>query len=80
MVEMDKLIIWVSAGTITGLISLMIFVSMRSNPKEVELFRPEMTLSTSSGCTGLSVKEQVLPAMRDLSFERGLKQVQEDSA
>ena len=69
--EIDKLMMWVSAGKISDLISLITLVSMRSKPNELELLRSEMILSTLSGCTAESWKEQVLPVIKVLSLARG---------
>ena len=44
---------------------------MRSKPNELELLRSEMILSTLSGCTAESWKEQVLPVIKVLSLARG---------
>ena len=57
----DKLC--VSAGTITGLISLTTLVSMRSRPKELELLRSKMILSALPVCNLEREKEQVLLAI-----------------
>ena len=46
-------------------------VSISSNPRELELLKLEITLSTSSGCTAFSEKEHFLPSMSDLSLASG---------
>ena len=54
-----------------GLDNLMIKVSIWSKPKELELLSPEMTFSTSSGCTAEKEKEQGLPTISLLKAASG---------
>ena len=68
---MERLTIWVSAGKISGLINLMIFVSIGSRPNEVELLSFDITCSTSSGCTAEKEKLQDLPCIKVLRVLSG---------
>ena len=61
----ERLIMWVTTCTISGLISLMVEVSILSRPEALELFNEEMILSTWSGCTVVSSwKEHCLPIIK----------------
>ena len=60
-----------SSGSISGLISFIIYVSIISKPKAVVLFRLEMMESTSLGCTMDKLKEHCLPSIKVCSFNRG---------
>ena len=67
----DKLMMWVTAGSISCFTSFMIEVSIRSRPKAVVLLKLEMIVFTWSGCTVDSLNEHCLPAIKDLNLERG---------
>ena len=70
-VVMERFTICVRSGKISGLISLMMEVSISSELKEVELLRPDTNFSTSSGCAALKEKEHVLPSISDLILVDG---------
>ena len=55
----------------SSLTRLMMKVSIWSKPNELELLRPDITFSTSSGCTGEKENEHDLPTMSDLRTESG---------
>ena len=59
------------AGSISGLISFMMEVSIMSKPKAVVLFRLDMIESTSLGCTMDKLKEHCLPSIKVCNFVSG---------
>ena len=65
LVDIDRFMMWVSAGRMSALISLIVKVSIMSRPKELELLRLVRIFSTSSGCTHDREKEQVLPFIKE---------------
>lgn len=57
---MDKLITWVMTGTSSSLASFIIYVSILSEPQDLEFFKLSMILSISSGWTHLKLKLHLL--------------------
>ena len=70
-VVMERLIIWVSAGTIVGRMSFITLVSIKSRPKELELPSSLMILSTLSGSTEENLNSQALFLIKLLSLATG---------
>ena len=69
--DIDRFTICVTAGRISLAISLITQVLMKSVPEDFEFFNPEIIFSTSSGLTGLRLKEHFLPSITSLNLANG---------